>query len=319
MKNIHIIPTDKPSRLHLGNSGLVLCDLNFNKNTINSRNIFITSDEEIKDGDWCYDDKYKQPFQCLRNQKDGVYEWKDGNSWARLHKNCKKIILTTDEDLIKDGVQRIDDEFLEWFVKNPNCEEVEVENGGPGFPGGIYFINYLPEHFEKIIIPKEEHKQIKCYDKYNQLLSEGDYVDVQKDGVQIIYKKEDNQLYFKPYGEEDRVSAYFSNDLAKCDEVGNWINNDRYEDIVEEPKQEKLEEFVENKFGLVDPILGKSDYRIGYERGLIKGAKWQQERTYSEEEVRNIIFKFTNDFDMKKNIEITSEEQNKWLTQFKKK
>ncbi len=44
-----------------------------------------------------------------------------------------------------------------------------------------------------------------------------------------------------------------------------------------------------------------------------------QERTYSEEEVRNIIFKFTNDFDMKKNIEITSEEQNKWLTQFKKK
>jgi hypothetical protein len=29
------------------------------------------------------------------------------------------------------------------------------------------------------------------------------------------------QLYFKPYGEEDRVSAYFSNDICKCDEVGN--------------------------------------------------------------------------------------------------
>jgi hypothetical protein len=30
----------------------------------------------------------------------------------------QKIILTTDLDLIKDGVQSIDNEFLEWFVKN---------------------------------------------------------------------------------------------------------------------------------------------------------------------------------------------------------
>jgi hypothetical protein len=40
--------------------------------------------------------------------------------------------------------------------------------------------------------------------------------------------------------------------------------------------------------------------------------------SYSEEEVKRIIFKFTNDFDMKKNIEITLEEQNKWFEQFKK-
>jgi hypothetical protein len=44
-----------------------------------------------------------------------------------------------------------------------------------------------------------------------------------------------------------------------------------------------------------------------------------EERMYSEEEVKHIIFKFTNDFDMKKNIEITSEEQNKWFEQHKKK
>ena len=47
--------------------------------------------------------------------------------------------------------------------------------------------------------------------------------------------------------------------------------------------------------------------------------KQKQERMYSEEEVKHIIFKFTNDFDMKKNIEITSEEQNKWFEQHKKK
>ncbi len=41
-------------------------------------------------------------------------------------KKFKKIILTTDQDLIKDGVQAIDDEFLEWFVKNPSCEYVPI-------------------------------------------------------------------------------------------------------------------------------------------------------------------------------------------------
>jgi hypothetical protein len=40
-------------------------------------------------------------------------------------KSCyKKIILTTDLDLIKDGVQYIDDRV---FIKNPSCDEVEVD------------------------------------------------------------------------------------------------------------------------------------------------------------------------------------------------
>lgn len=76
----------------------------------------------------------------------------------------------------------------------------------------------------------------KCYDRFNQPLKEGDYVDVQKDGVHQIYKKVDGQLYFKPYGKEDMVSAYFSNDIAKCDVDGNWINDDCYEEIEEEFK-----------------------------------------------------------------------------------
>ena len=89
---------------------------------------------------------------------------------------------------------------------------------------------------------------IKCYDKYNQLLKEGDYVDVQKDGVHQIYKKDDGQLYFAPYGEEDRVSAYFSNDIAKCDKDGCWINNDRYEDIVIEPTQSPIGGFAPGSY-----------------------------------------------------------------------
>ena len=46
--------------------------------------------------------------------------------------------------------------------------------------------------------------------------------------------------------------------------------------------KETLEEAAENTFGLVDPILGKSDYRMGYESGLIKGVKWMKKQTLNQ-------------------------------------
>ena len=49
----------------------------------------------------------------------------------------------------------------------------------------------------------------KCVDMFGKELNEGDYVDVQTDGIHQIYKKNDNQLYFKPYGKEDKVSSFF--------------------------------------------------------------------------------------------------------------
>lgn len=114
MKNIHILPTDKPSRLHF-DSKLFLSPNYQDSKTINSivegRNIYITSDEKIKDGyflDLTYNIVMKSVF------------------YPSSDKNCKKIILTTDQDLIKDGVQAIDDEFLEWFIKNPSCEKVGI-------------------------------------------------------------------------------------------------------------------------------------------------------------------------------------------------
>ena len=77
-------------------------------------NIYITSDEEIKIGDWCLCRLIMKPFKCIGDEY-----------WNNIDE--KKIILTTDQDLIKDGVQSIDDTFLEWFIKNPSCENIEVE------------------------------------------------------------------------------------------------------------------------------------------------------------------------------------------------
>jgi hypothetical protein len=60
---------------------------------------------------------------------------------------------------------------------------------------------------------KEESKHIICYDKFDRVIKNGYYVDVQSSGTYRVYKKEDKQLYFTPYGKEERVSDYFSNDL----------------------------------------------------------------------------------------------------------
>jgi hypothetical protein len=160
-KNIFLLPTDKPSRLYSMNiyNGLRLSKNGIVKSDIHTpKNIYITSDEEIKEGDYVTNGKYVS---------QAINEW-----WTKfyignpeLKADYWKIVLTTDQELIKDGVQAIDDNFLEWFVKNPSCEEVEFENiecqmwsligcdkddvGCCGKP----FKGY------KIIIPQEEPKQ----------------------------------------------------------------------------------------------------------------------------------------------------------------
>ena len=146
MKNIHVLPTDKPSRLYYFEDKLVFGTLS---TTPINRNIYITSDEEIKKG-W-----------YINIHTKNIVKGSD------VDENWKRIILTTDQDLIKDGVQAIDDEFLEWFVKNPSCEDVEVKD--VYFHGsGYYDDNQLSEQEKalyssmkeyKIIIPKEEPKQ----------------------------------------------------------------------------------------------------------------------------------------------------------------
>jgi len=135
-KNINLLPTDKPSKLFENvDNGLSLSDeLEPNGIMCQNQNIYITNSEEIKEGDW-----FKHIFETIHKAGGTLTD----------EKEFKKIILTTDQDLIKDGVQSIDDEFLEWFVKNPSCEEVELIHQY------VYSIGKWDRRY-KIIIPKEE-------------------------------------------------------------------------------------------------------------------------------------------------------------------
>jgi hypothetical protein len=150
MKNIHVLATDKPSRLYLSKEGFYFLLPNIKGNDVKFQHIYITSSEEIKEGDWHFkNDKMVTKSHIIDD-------------------TCKKIILTTDQELINDGVQAIQDDFLEWFVNNPKCEQVEVvkemympQSNGKISDGKITHelslnesLNTLP--FYRMIIPKQQ-------------------------------------------------------------------------------------------------------------------------------------------------------------------
>jgi hypothetical protein len=131
MKNIHILPTEKPSRLFYNKDGVLeLHRLQWRKNT---QHIYITSDEEIKEGDWFFNRNFTEIHKCIEIDSNGDLLYNRIN--RIISKYAKKIILTTDQDLIKDGVWGIEDGFLEWFVKNPSCEYIELKGYAIILPG----------------------------------------------------------------------------------------------------------------------------------------------------------------------------------------
>jgi hypothetical protein len=119
----------------------------------------------------------------------------------------------------------------------------------------------------KIIIPQEEPKQVICRDKLDRVIQHGYYVDVQTCGVHRVYRKEDGQLYFTPYGEEERVSNYFSNDLILTTIASKNIA-DLKKEIAdkkqEEAKQEKLEELAKEFYSDEKELMERIAFKRGY-------------------------------------------------------
>jgi hypothetical protein len=172
MKNLYLVPTDKPSRLaYLSKKGKeVYKDLRLfgtlMPNILDSENqhIYITSDEEIKGGEYVLIIREglligkKGDVLKIESTKEsrteyirinGTKDWFASDVNYQKDWNYKKIILTTDEQLIADGIQAIDDSFIEWYVKNPSYEEIKTEslNIGNGKLGYV------------ICKPQEEPKQ----------------------------------------------------------------------------------------------------------------------------------------------------------------
>jgi hypothetical protein len=263
MKNIHILPTDQPTGIFETNSGLQFSIMNkVRHGEFKGFHIYITSDEVIEEGDWFHldmsdNDRPDEIHQMGPNKrsKTGGISFLEPNNWTRA---CKKIILTTAPDLIADGVQSIDDNFLEWFVKNPSCEKVEVIYDKHFFTYGFQTTKYGGY---KITIPQEEPKQETHICKY----------------CDAETTQPDDECYAKPKQETLEEAAY-------------RLSAEKFE-----PKH------------------------IGFMLGVIEGAKWQAERMFSEEDLREAFKQSRQCKIFEKDMPPVYETFDEWFEQFKKK
>ena len=244
------------------------------------KELFITSDETA------------YPYALhLKNQEVLKIKGVGENSGELYHdkgfsypEEYKKIILTTDQELIKDGVQAIDDAFLEWFFKNRSCERIEVNGISDVALGGFADVCY------KIIIPRTTE----------QIINE-DYAGGLEMG-QIIPKEEPKQELEKEMFELEQELDIPSH--------LRWHNS--------KPKQETLEEAAEN---YTNEFYSSYAFKNLVKPISIDGAKWQQERMYSYEEVLeqlNLLYSMKNSL-----VDTFTDENDyitmKWFEQFKKK
>jgi hypothetical protein len=260
MKNLHLLPTDnKSSKLYfnVNDKEFQICEIEKTSTILKpNRHIYITSDEEIKEGDWYL-------------ELNEIHKFKLG---CFTDINSKKIILTTNQDLIKDGVQAIPDEFLEWFVKNPSCEEVEIGNQSiQSFDTGHF------EDFYKIIIQKEESKQ------------------------HLVDMKNHEDSLWEDEPKQDEIMERF-------------IANAKQETTLEEVIGIKSHNYSMQYVGTDKYTVSMLAIEFGYHLALE-----QQERSYSEEEVGEILYKAFGECGKHYSIMLDGAFIDRLFKQFKKK
>jgi hypothetical protein len=157
MGKIHLIKTSEPSDLllciksYVENEGSYAENSdtigNFrigvgkyvNKSFYNHQQMYITDDSEIKEEDWCYNSITNKIYRKLKGNLAFAYEY--------------KIILTTDQELISDGIQVIDNKFLQWFINNSSCRNVDIEKEKITL-GGVAGTTYIDFKYN-VVIPKD--------------------------------------------------------------------------------------------------------------------------------------------------------------------
>lgn len=256
-KNIHLLPTNKPSRLRYNLSNVLVLTKEFYRDYSKQVNqhTYITDDSEIKKGDYCLYNKNhnsKNPkwelVKCGLIEREEMHPISDG----RLLLWMVKIIMTTDQDLVKDGVQQIDDEFLEWFVKNPSCESVEIKKGS-------YNLSPMEEMLEKEYVPKG------TFDTYKIIIPQEEPKQELERGITITHV--DNQETLR----------------KKLWDTINIIQQD-----------EKLMEAATSRSNeIVD--LG-DNFQGGFCQGFIEGAVWQAKRLFSADDLKD-FGKFCSEYD----------------------
>lgn len=261
MKNIHILQTKEPTRIFKTNTGLQFSIIDkVRVGEYKGFHIYITSDEEIKDIR-----PYKGKWQLEKGHILNKFP-----TYLTDLSECKLVILTTDPTLIADGVQAIGDEFVEWFVKNPTCERVDVETytnkiGVEYDANGYREMDVFGKEY-RIKIQQEEPKQEKKPHSFCETPEEKctmNYCD--ENGCQ-------NRKRHLVEPHEQEILPEFT------------LSKGIFDKISDLPKHETLEEAAICYAVEVNTKMGgnKEVYQNCSRLDFIAGAKWQAERMYSE-------------------------------------
>lgn len=215
MKNIYLLPTEKESRLIIYST--LLNEIRLLDEPIydwkHKRHIYITSDDPIKKGDWIVHLSSEKVLKC------------DDTSNFNSLDIARKIILSTDPDLKKDGIGFIDDNnFLKWFTNNSDINYIDIIKEKIDLSDfGHYNIHYKYH----IDYPLTE-------DQENSLESHRDFVNkTNSEELNNIMSEFDNlEVEDKTYTFEDIINAFYNG----------W--NYRGESEYTYPKAKK--EFIEN-------------------------------------------------------------------------
>jgi len=228
------------------------------------QDIYILSNEEIKKGD------YYELDGVIRQQPTDPVVPNIGELWG-----ARKVIASTDESLTKLG--ETNKGFNTYSDVLPKIPKEFIEK-------------YISEHNKGNIISKvlvEVEKKILS----NAALGYNEYVELihKIDNIYIPIKIEAN-IHQTTY----QLGMPIEMDDYELDiETKIKLNQNNEINILIGQEQEALKEAAEKEFPLVDTELCRTGvaeeenlHLLGHRKSFIKGAKWQSERMYSEEDLK---------------------------------
>lgn len=199
MKNIYLIPTKSKSILHFDHTGLfpsknyqLSTDIN---SVVEGYDLHIISEDKVNPGDYFIVELFKidgssdgyHLEKCI-DIKDDVWVNSYDITKTRHIDNCKKVVISTNEEVTNDRIQRLDHHLLEFFCINPNTEYVELERledvqfvdhleNGEVIEGIYenYFVRFLDtEETKKVYDDNDMIKFVNwCEDNYFSLSGKG--------------------------------------------------------------------------------------------------------------------------------------------------
>lgn len=118
-----MLPTEDSTSVIKQGTSSTLCYYS-NPASAATKHLYFVSDEELKDGEWCYKNSMKKGNM--------IFEYDSSNIW---HKGAYKIVATTDESLVylinigrvRYNLPQISQEFIENYCEVGGIDEVDIE------------------------------------------------------------------------------------------------------------------------------------------------------------------------------------------------